>query len=456
MCDGSVNGRETEKRAMGSAIAANALEAEGRNMAYTKNGKFSAEFLRRLCLEEGADAAGFAELERENIASERQGALRAYPKTRTFISIVKQTNREAIQSPSLPVADEEYRAAYEKLGVISKKIIRRLNTHGVRGVSLPTGFPMDMTRWPGKIWDIGHKPVAVQAGLGHMGLHRNVIHPKLGSNIHLDTILIDTEVDRYDKPIDGNPCINCRLCVAVCPVGAIPKDGEFSFMACVTHNYHEMIGGFQDWVEGLVSAKSVGAYRTKFRDSETLMKWQALTIGHQYRCSYCMAVCPAGEDVVGPYTSGKKEYFETIVKPLREKEEPVYVITATGAEETAKKNPAKEIRYVHNTIRPVSVASFLVGVKLAFVPERAKGLSLNLHFEFTGKEKASATIKISDCKIDVQEGLVGKATLKIIADSETWIGILNEQVFLPKALVTRKLKLKGSPRFLKQFKSCIA
>ncbi len=34
--------------------------------------------------------------------------------------------------------------------------------------------------------------------------------------------------------------------------------------------------------------------------------------------------------------------------------------------------------------------------------------------------------------------------------------MLNEEVSLPKALITRKLKLKGSPARMKEFKSCIA
>jgi epoxyqueuosine reductase QueG len=50
----------------------------------------------------------------------------------------------------------------------------------------------------GKIWVVSHKPVAVAAGLGHMGIHRNVIHPKFGNSILLGTVLVAA-----DCPVHG-------------------------------------------------------------------------------------------------------------------------------------------------------------------------------------------------------------------------------------------------------------
>ena len=44
---------------------------------------------------------------------------------------------------------------------------------------------MAMGRFPGKIWDVSHKIVAVEAGLGLMGMNRLVLHPKYGSCIQL-------------------------------------------------------------------------------------------------------------------------------------------------------------------------------------------------------------------------------------------------------------------------------
>src|SRR5678815_1454073 len=96
------------------------------------------------------------------------------------------------------------------------------------------GFPMEMDQFPGKVWVVAHKPVAVAAGLGMMGMHRNVIHEKFGNFILLGTILVDAEVAESSQPITYNPCLECKLCAAACPVGAISPEGDFNFSACYT------------------------------------------------------------------------------------------------------------------------------------------------------------------------------------------------------------------------------
>src|SRR4030095_2168130 len=113
-------------------------------------------------------------------------------------------------------------------------------------------------------------------------------------------------------------CLECNLCVAACPVGAISNQGEFNFSACLTHNYREFMGGFNDWVEQVVDSRSVVDYRRRVNDAETSSLWQSLSYGANYKSAYCMAVCPAGEDVIGPYLADRKRHLLEVVKPLQE------------------------------------------------------------------------------------------------------------------------------------------
>lgn len=205
---------------------------------------------------------------------------------------------------------------------------------------------MAMDRYPGKIWDVSHKIMAVEAGLGHMGMNPLVLHPKYGSCIQLESILVDGVFDEYDRPIEEDPCIKCNLCAAVCPTGAITKDQPFDFMACMTHTYRDNYVGFQNWVEAMITSQDVTEYRSQFDDRETAFMWQSLMFRMSYRCSYCMAVCPAGEEVKPVYLENKKEHVERVVKPLRDRQERVYVIEGSKAESRARRNPHKEVRIV--------------------------------------------------------------------------------------------------------------
>ena len=168
-----------------------------------------------------------------------------------------------------------------------------------------------------------------------MGIHRNVIHPKFGNFIVLGTVLIDAEATSYGQPIDYNPCLECKLCVAACPVGAISPDGDFQFSNCLTHNYREFMSGFSDWVENVASSNTALSYREKVSLSETASMWQSLSFGPNYKAAYCLAVCPAGEDVIGPFLTDRATYLQDTVRPLTEKDETIYVIPGSDAEEYA-------------------------------------------------------------------------------------------------------------------------
>jgi len=39
-----------------------------------------------------------------------------------------------------------------------------------------------------------------------------------------------------------------------------------------------------------------------------------------------MSVCPAGLELIGPYLDHRKEYIRSVVKPLQDRKENVYVL----------------------------------------------------------------------------------------------------------------------------------
>ena len=125
------------------------------NSMRTEAGQLSSEKVRRLCLEEGADDAGFVEVDRPALADQREGIKNVFHKGKTLISLVQVMNRENIQSPARYVANDEFHHTIHDLTDTARKILKLLNAFGVRGVVPTVGFPMDMNRWGSlKIWDI--------------------------------------------------------------------------------------------------------------------------------------------------------------------------------------------------------------------------------------------------------------------------------------------------------------
>lgn len=412
--------------------------------------------LRALCLAAGADDAGFVEIGRADLDPDRADVLGAFPATRTLVGIVCRMNPEPIRSPARSIANLEFHQVGDRANEVGHRLVEALAARGIRALNPPIGFPMEVGREKNeKLWIVSHKRVAVAAGLGRMGIHRNVIHPRFGSFVLLGTVLVDAEVARYGRPFDYAPCLECKLCVAACPVGAIGADGHFDFSACYTHNYREFMGGFGDWVETVASSGSVRRYRARVTSAETSSMWQSLSYGANYKAAYCLAVCPAGDDVIGPFLTDRSTFLEEVVKPLQRKEETVYVVAGSDAEAHVQRRfPHKRVKRVHSGLAARSIPGFLAALPSLFQRGRAKDLSATYHFRFTGEEPREATVRISGPALSVTPGLVGAPDLVVTADSRTWLRFLQGNASLVWALLRRKIRLRGSPRLLAAFGRC--
>ncbi|WP_225823615.1 4Fe-4S binding protein [Streptomyces naphthomycinicus] len=312
-----------------------------------------ADWLRALCLEAGADDAAAVSLDHPDLAGEREHVLAALPGARSLVSLMVRMNRDNTRSPARSVANQEFHQTDEQVNAAARSVARSLQDAGHRALNPSAGFPQEMERFPGRIWVVAHKTVAVAAGLGVMGLHRNVIHPRFGSFVLLATVLVDAPVSAYGQALDYNPCVDCKLCVAACPVGAIGKDGAFDPLACTTHNYREFMSGFTDWAQTVADSEDAADFRERVTDPENASMWQSLAFKPSYKSGYCLAVCPAGEDVLGPYLDDRRHYLDTVLRPLREKTETLYVLPGSAAQRYAERRfPHKPTREVSGGWRP--------------------------------------------------------------------------------------------------------
>lgn len=415
----------------------------------------SAAWLREVALSHGADDVGFVDLDHPALDVDRADIRRALPRARTVLSLVVRMHRTSIRSPARSIANLEFHATVDRANEVTQAVVGELERAGVAALNPAAGFPMEMDDFPGKGWIVSHKLVAQAAGLGRIGIHRNLIHPRWGSFVLLASVLLEARVDELSRALDFNPCVSCKLCVAACPVGAIAPDGRFDFGACYTHNYREFMGGFGDWIETVAQSSDAADYRARVSDAETASMWQSLAFGPNYKAAYCIAVCPAGEDVMSPFRDDRRGFLRDVLDPLVDKVEPVYVAADSDAEQhVAKRFPHKRIRRVGTRLRPRDVDGFLRGAALNFQRSRAKELHVRIGFEFRGASNARATIAIDAGRLEVLEGIAGDVDTLVRADAESWIGVLRGERNLLWQLLARRIRVRGSLAKLRAFRRC--
>ena len=494
---------------------------EANNNLPSRSATIESELVSQLMQEAGADDYGFVSIDRPEIDDQRDDILAASPQTKTLISFCCRMNRGPIRSTARSVANLEFHHTGERVNEVARSVVRQLEELGYEAINPAMGFPMEMDRFPIKPWAVSHKPIAVAAGLGQIGIHRNVIHPKFGNFILLGTILLAAEVtigratpgaatsapqsegdtpgastslstssDAFERamreraavphdgdkdvanpaqtarqpmtapvtaesrPVDFNPCLGCKLCVAACPVGAISPNGDFNFTSCYAHNYREFMTGFIDWAERSIGSKPNGPADAA-TNAENVSFWQSLSFGPNYKAAYCLAVCPAGEDVISPFLDDRGQFIAQHVKPLQAKLEPIYVQPDSDAEDyVARKFPHKEIRRTGYVFKAHSIHEFITMMQHAFQPGKSKGLNAVYHFRFTGGEPAECTVTIRDQKIEVRDGHVGTCNLRVTADAASWVRFLKKETNIAWLIATLRVRMWGDPRLLVMFGKC--
>ena len=242
--------------------------------------------LKRIALDAGADDVGVVPL--EAVPEEAEFVRAVMPGARSFVSFVVKMARANIRSPERGLANLEFHQTGHAVDEVGRRVALELQKRGCEALHPSMGFPMEMDRFPGRIWTVSHKPVAEAAGMGKMGIHRNLIHPVFGNFILLGTVITDVEVGEKSasRALDFDPCLGCKLCVAACPVGAVKADGELDFSACYNHNYQEFMGGFTNWVEDIAESRDALDYRRRRPERETVSIWQSLSFGANYKAAY--------------------------------------------------------------------------------------------------------------------------------------------------------------------------
>src|SRR5262245_34152794 len=96
------------------------------------NESLGAAWLKQLVLDAGADDVGFVEIGRPALDGQRADILKAFPHTKTLISIVVRMNREAIRTPARSVSNTEFHHSGDEVNGIARSVVRTLEERGIR------------------------------------------------------------------------------------------------------------------------------------------------------------------------------------------------------------------------------------------------------------------------------------------------------------------------------------
>jgi hypothetical protein len=160
--------------------------------------------------------------------------------------------------------------------------------------------------------------------------------------------------------------------------------------------------------------------------------------------------------VITPFLNNRKEFLNDVLKPLQEKVETIYVVPGSDAEDYVQRRfPNKKTTRVRNGLAGQgTIRAFLRGLNFVFQRGKSEGLEATYHFTFTGQEDVKATVVIRDRKLTVLDGHIGTSDFRLTSDSQTWLRFLRKEANLIWALLSRKIRIHGSPRFLLAFARC--
>lgn len=108
------------------------------------------------------------------------------------------------------------------------------------------------------------KAWARKGGLGWIGKHTNLIHPKMGSWFFIGEIILDVSLD-YDAPVKDY-CGTCTRCLDACPTDAL-KPYQIDSNKCISYLTIELRENIPDEYRGRLD-------------------------GWSYGCDICQEVCP--------------------------------------------------------------------------------------------------------------------------------------------------------------------
>lgn len=185
--------------------------------------------LKRFCLGLGADLFGVADIRaiRKDFALPRSLSEKFDRAVCLGVRLAGGILEEIENAPT-KLYFHHYRTVNNFLDQEALKICNYIQRKGYAALPIPASQILD---WQSQKAHLSHKKIGSLAGLGWIGRNNLLVNKKLGSNFRIVSVLTDMPL-KIDRPVKQD-CGDCRLCIKVCPAGAIKERPEqFDHIKC--------------------------------------------------------------------------------------------------------------------------------------------------------------------------------------------------------------------------------
>ena len=194
------------------------------------------ETLLRLAMEKGADLAGWATLDRGELALY---SLLDTDQANRFCSafvIVKSHNPDVLKGlrgTPTEAYDQDYRRLNSELVELVQFFEIYLTGKGIACLAVNPSETLDYHSQRGLV---SHRALAERAGIGMRGRNNLLVTYPYHSGVRICSLLTELHIPRISKPVWPHPCAECHDCLKACPVRAIGESPEeFRIDLCLMH-----------------------------------------------------------------------------------------------------------------------------------------------------------------------------------------------------------------------------
>lgn len=263
--------------------------------------RLTAERVKARARELGADGVGIASAAALNAhppdPDYPQTPERISPEIRSCVAFFKRIPAGAFRARDMACVHHVDQLVLREMDKIGYRLARFLEAHG----SWAFLTAAQETVWELKTASYGFlstRHVAIEAGLGTLGLELNLLTPECGPRCYTSVVLTNAELDP-DVRMTAQLCIGepCSRCLYSCPADAV-RHWDLDKRACATYAQEFGFATILRTLRRAIAAPDPGATMQELRSVPTFGIWQGLlrVVGAFGDCPRCLAVCPVGED----------------------------------------------------------------------------------------------------------------------------------------------------------------